>query len=63
MAKDPSKSRAVLGGLVIITSYMTSPAIVAVPGVDWSEPALVWLCISMPTGSTKSVSIPTRDCS
>ena len=39
---------------MIITSYMTSPAVVAVPGTDWSEPALVWLCINMPTGSTKS---------
>ena len=39
---------------MIITSYMTSPAVVVVPGTDWSEPALVWLCINMPTGSTKS---------
>jgi len=45
---------AVLGGLVIITSYMASPAVVMVPGTNWSEPALVWLCINMPTGSTKS---------
>ena len=33
---------------------MLSPAVVSVPGTDWSEPALVWLCINMPTGSTKS---------
>ena len=39
---------------MIITSYITSPAMVAVPGTTWSEPALVWLCINMPTGSTKS---------
>ena len=45
---------AVLGGLVTITSFMLSPAVVSVPGTDWSEPALVWLCINMPTGSTKS---------
>ena len=43
-----------LGGLVIITSYITSPAVVEVPRTNWSEPALVWLCINMPTGSTKS---------
>ena len=25
-----------------------------VPGTDWVEPALVWLTISMPTGSRKT---------
>ena len=43
-----------LGGLVTLTSYMMSPAIVRVPGTEWSERALVWLSINMPTGSTKS---------
>jgi len=33
---------------------MISPAIVHVPGTEWHERALVWLCINMPTGSTKS---------
>ncbi len=33
---------------------MISPAIVRVPGTEWSERALVWLSINMPTGSTKS---------
>ena len=33
---------------------MISPAMVLVPGTNWSESALVWLCINMPTGSTKS---------
>ena len=37
-----------------LTSYLISPAIVQVPGTEWSERALVWLCINMPTGSTKS---------
>ena len=37
-----------------LTSYMMSPAIVRVPGTEWSERALVWLSINMPTGSTKS---------
>ena len=45
---------AVLGGLVICTSYIISPSIVQVPGTEWSERALVWLSINMPTGSTKS---------
>ena len=45
---------AVLGGLLIITSYVISPAIVQVSGTEWSEPALIWLSINMPTGSTKS---------
>ena len=45
---------AVLGGLVVCTSYMISPATVKVPGTEWSEKSLVWLSINMPTGSTKS---------
>ncbi len=44
----------VLGGLVILTSYVQSPTVVNVPGTEWSERALVWLSINMPTGSTKS---------
>ena len=45
---------AVLGGLLIITSFVMSPAIVKVPGTNWVEPVLVWLTISMPTGSSKT---------
>ena len=44
----------VLGGLVILASYVQSPTVVNVPGTEWSERALVWLSINMPTGSTKS---------
>ena len=44
----------VLGGLIAITSFVLSPAIVMVPGTEWSERVLVWLSINMPTGSTKS---------
>ena len=43
-----------LGGLVILTSYVVSPAVVKVPGTEWRERVLVWLSINMPTGSTKS---------
>ena len=45
---------AVLGGVVAITSYIMSPAVVNIPRTEWSESALVWLSINMPTGSTKS---------
>ena len=45
---------AILGGLLILSSYMISPALVAVPDTDWSEPTLVWLIINMPTGSRKT---------
>lgn len=45
---------AVVGGLLTLTSYAISPAVIHVPGTDWSEPALIWLSINMPTGSTKS---------
>jgi len=33
---------------------MISPAVVKVPDTEWSERALVWMSINMPTGSTKS---------
>ena len=45
---------AILGGLLILSSYMISPALVAVPDTDCSEPTLVWLIINMPTGSRKT---------
>ena len=33
---------------------MLSPSVVKVPGTDWTEPILMWLTVSMPTGSGKS---------
>ena len=45
---------AVLGGLLIITSHVISPAVINVSGTEWSETALLWLSVNMPTGSTKS---------
>lgn len=45
---------AVLSGLISVTSYIVSPAVITIPGVDWVEPAIVWLSINMPTGSGKS---------
>ena len=38
----------------MLGSFVLSPATVVVPGTDWAEPVLVWLTISMPTGSGKS---------
>lgn len=45
---------AVLCGYLILGSYVLSPAVVEVPETDWSEPVLLWLAVSMPTGSGKS---------
>lgn len=45
---------AILGGLLILSSFFLSPSLVMVPGTDWVEPALIWLTISMPTGSRKT---------
>lgn len=45
---------AILGGLLILTSFVLSPAVIKVPGTDWVEPTLIWLTINMPTGSHKT---------
>ena len=45
---------AILGGLIILTSFVISPATVKVPNTPWDEPTLIWLVISMPTGSRKT---------
>lgn len=45
---------AVLGGYLILCSFAVSPASVKVPQTDWEEPVLLWLTVSMPTGSGKS---------
>ena len=45
---------AVLGGLLILTSFVLSPSVIKVPGTDWVEPTLIWLTINMPTGSRKT---------
>lgn len=45
---------AVLSGFIGLTSYIVAPATITIPGVNWAEPALVWLAINMPTGSGKS---------
>ena len=45
---------AVLGGLLTLTSFVMSPAVAKVPSTDWTEPTLIWITISMQTGSRKS---------
>ena len=45
---------AVLSSLLALTSHVISPAVVSIPDINWSEPALVWISINMPTGSGKS---------
>ena len=45
---------AVLCGYMQLCGYLLSPAVVEVCDKDWVEPALIWITISMPTGSGKS---------
>ena len=45
---------AVLGGYIVVASFMLSPSSVKIPGTDWDEPILIWLTVTMPTGSGKS---------
>ena len=47
-------STAVLCGYMQVCGFLLSPSIVKVSGKDWAEPVLLWLTISMPTGSGKS---------
>lgn len=47
-------STAVLGGYIVLSSFVLSPASVKIPGTDWDEPVLMWLTVAMPTGSGKS---------
>lgn len=51
MSVPPSS---ILSGFLILTSHLMSPAVVKVPKKEWVEPALIWLTISMPTGSRKT---------
>jgi len=44
----------ILCGLIILSSFMLSPAQVTVPGTSWAEPVLTWITISMSTGSRKT---------
>ena len=45
---------AVLGGLLILTVFAMSHAVVNIPYTNWTESVLVWISIGMPTGSGKT---------
>ena len=45
---------AVLASYLILGSFILSLASVKVPNTNWAEPVLLWLTVSMPTGSGKS---------
>lgn len=51
---------AVLSGLIALTSHVITPATVAVPGINWEEPVLVWLSIKMPTGTGYDLTLMVR---
>ena len=44
----------VLCGYLLLGSYVLSPSVVEVQGTDWVEPVLIWMTMTMPTGSGKS---------
>lgn len=44
----------VLSGLLLLFSFCMSHCSVSVPGTEWVEPAIIWIVISMPTGSGKT---------
>ena len=46
---------AVLSGLLLLVSYRLSHCTVSVPGTSWHDPVLLWIIISMPTGSGKTL--------
>lgn len=45
---------AVVAGLLQLTSFFASPALVESTETGWTEPVILWLTISMSTGSRKS---------
>lgn len=45
---------AILSGLLLLVSYCSSDCIVEIPDTEWIEPVLVWITISMPSGSGKT---------
>lgn len=45
---------AVLSGLLLLVSFFASHCVIRVPGTVWIEPAILWIAITMPTGSGKT---------
>ena len=42
------------GGILLLTSFFLSHCAVKVPDTVWTEPAILWISIVMPTGSGKT---------
>lgn len=45
---------AILSGILLLVSFFTSHCAITVPGTVWVEPAILWISITMPTGSGKT---------
>ena len=45
---------ATLSGLLLLISYCSSDCVVEIPDIQWIEPVLVWITISMASGSGKT---------
>lgn len=45
---------AILSGLLLLMSFCMSHCAIQVPETVWIEPAILWIVITMPTGSGKS---------
>lgn len=45
---------AILSGILLLMSFFMSHCVIKVPGTVWIEPAILWIAITMPTGSGKT---------
>ena len=45
---------AIISGLLLLVSLFMSHCVVQVPDTMWIEPAILWITITMPTGSEKN---------
>lgn len=45
---------AILSGLLLLISFFMAHCVVKVPGTVWVEPVILWIAITMPTGSGKT---------
>ena len=45
---------AIISGLLLLVSFFLSHCAVEVPDTMWIEPAILWITITMPTGSGKT---------
>lgn len=45
---------AIMSGLLLLVSFFMAHCAIKVPGTVWIEPAILWIAITMPTGSGKT---------